>query len=73
MCKNSIIAALAALLAVRSTPCFAACGLHIQAAIATGLFIPVLFFCLFCDICAEKWQAHARGEKGLEEYIRKLR
>jgi len=72
MYKNSIISALAAVLAVRSVPCFAACEPLTRAAVFAGLFVPLLFFCLFCDTCAEKWRNRERDERHLAEYIKKL-
>lgn len=70
MYKDYIISAMGAVLAVRSMPKLAAMGPQVQVAAFAGFFIPLLFFCLFCDICVQK--RHHR-ERQLEEHIRKLR
>lgn len=72
MYKNFIISALGAVLAVRSIPDLAACEPPVQVAVFAGLFIPLLFFCFFCDKCAQKWRDRERDERQLAEYIRRL-
>ena len=73
MYKNFIIAALAAVLIIRSVPDIAACEPQVQVAAFGGFFMPLLFFCFFCDSCAEKWRHHEKDERQLAEYIRNLR
>ena len=73
MYKNYIISALAAVLIVKNVPYFAACSPGELIAIFAGCFIPLLFFCLFCDNCAEKWHHREKDERQLAEYIRRLR
>ena len=73
MYKNFIISALAAVLAVKSVPDLAACEPQVQIAVFIGFFIPLLFFCFFCDNLAEKWRDRERDERRIAEYIRNLR
>ena len=73
MYKNFIISALAAVLAVKSVPDLAACEPKVQIAVFTGFFIPLLFFCFFCDNLVEKWRDRERDERRIAEYIRNLR
>lgn len=72
MYKNYIISALGAVLITKNAPYFAACGPLELVAVFTGFFVPLLFFCLFCDYCAEKWRRRGRDERNLAEYIRKM-
>ena len=71
--KNLIIAALAAVLIIRSVPDLAACEPQVQAAVFIGFFIPLLFFCFFCDNFAGKWRDRERDKRQIAEYIRSLR
>lgn len=73
MYKNFIISAMAAVLIIRSVPDLAACEPQVQVAVFAGFFIPLLFFCLFCDSLAERWHNRERDERQLAEYIRRLR
>ncbi len=72
MYKDYIISALGAVLAVKGIPCSASWGPPVLVAAFTGAFIPLLFFCLFCDRCAERWRKRERDARQLEEYIRRL-
>lgn len=72
MYKDCIIAALGAALAIKGVPYFAACGPAELAALFLGIFVPLLFFCIFCDCMAEKWHGRERDRRQLAEYIRRL-
>ena len=61
MFKNAAIAALAAALILRETPYFWGCSLPEQAAVFAGISVPLLFFCLFSENCAEKWRNTGAG------------
>ena len=73
MYKNYTISALGAVLAVKSIPGFDANGAPVLVAAFAGFFIPLLFFCFFCDGCAQKWRAWEKGKRQLAAYIRNLR
>ena len=73
MYKNYIISALAAVLISKNVPYFADCCPGELIAVFIGCFVPLLFFCLFCDNCVEKWHRRGRDERNLAEYIRNLR
>lgn len=72
MYKNSIISALGAVLVTKNVPYFADCGPLELMAVFAGLFMALLFFCLFCDCCAEKWRRRGKDERDLAAYIRNL-
>ena len=56
MRKNMMIAALAAALVTRECSWFNVCRWDQQIALWSGFFVVLLFFCLFCEEKAEKWQ-----------------
>lgn len=73
MYKDCIIAALGAVLVTKNVPYFAACKPPELVAIFAGIFVPLLFFCFFCDCCHEKWRDREREDRSIAEYIRRLR
>lgn len=73
MYKNFIMSAMGAVLIIRSLPELAASEPQVLVAAFAGFFIPLLFFCFFCDNCTEKWRNRERDRRQLREYIRRLR
>lgn len=73
MYKDVIISVMTALLVIECVPYFAECSVHMRTAVFIGIFIPLLFFCFFCDNCVEKWQNYVKSERNLIEYIKGLK
>ena len=73
MVKNILLSFMAAAVSVKCIPCFAVCEPWEQSAVFVGVFFPLLFFCYFCDECAEKWRSYVKRVLVLKQYISRLK
>ncbi len=70
--KDIAIATLAAVIILR-LPCFAACDAWQKGAVCLGIFMCLLFFCLFCEEMCEKWQNRKDRIEEIRRMLERLR
>lgn len=73
MCKDIVISALAAVLAVEYVPWSGAETTMEKIGIFVGFFVPLLFFCFFCEEMAEKWRKYRKRVRAIRSEVTRLR